>query len=133
MRLARFASLGLALTLAACGGAGHSSQTAPSHPRDRRIAEQEEVQEALAQNISNVYDFVSGRHPDWMASATSNAIGGQTAQRVVYLDHVRQGDVSALRAISLSNVIRIRFYTSSEAQGEFGMNNEGGAIGVFTR
>ena len=133
MRCTHLASLLLACALVSCGGSGHSSQTAPSHARNRRIAEQEEIQEAVAQNVSNVYDFVSGRHPDWLHPALVGAIGQTATPPQVYLDNNRMGDLSQMRGIPLGNVIRIRYFTPSEAEGEFGTNNLGGAIGVYTR
>ena len=135
MRRARFALLGLALTLTACssrgGGTPGDIASSRSAPRNPRVISTEDIQEAMAQNIGNAYDIVAHYHPQWLQPSITS-ITGRATDVSVWQDNMRLGGPTALRQVPLSHVVQIRYLTPSEAQGQLGLNNLGGAIVIVT-
>ena len=129
MPLLRLTLLALALTVSACksggGGGAAASASARPAPRNPNLITGDQIQEAISSGLGNAYDLVARLHPNWMRST-----GRQGVQ--VWLDNQRYGGVTTLRSVSLTSISSIRYMTPSEAQGQLGLNNQGGAIVVTT-
>jgi hypothetical protein len=122
----RLALLALALTVSACksGGASGgdaSSASARSAPRNPDMITGDQIQEAISNGVGNAYDLVTRLHPNWLRSTGSRGVQ-------VWLDNQRYGGVTTLRNVSLTSVTSIRYMRPSEAQAQFGLDNQGGAI-----
>lgn len=132
MRPLRVALLALALTTPACasgggGGGGGDPQSASSRtePRNPNVITGDQIHEAIASGLGNVYDLVARLHPNWMRSTSSQSVQ-------VWLDNQRYGNVASMRNVSLTVITSIRYMGPSEAQGMLGMDNQGGAIVLTT-
>lgn len=125
MRLARYAALALAVAAAACASNQQSGiANTTSAGRDPNVITEVEIREAIAQNVGSVYALVSRLHPQWL-----RATGSQPVQ--AWSEHQRLGNVTTLGQVSLTSVSLIRYLSPSEAQGQLGMDNQGGAIMVL--
>lgn len=117
--------------LAACGpntaGSPGSGQTAPQ--RSSNVVTAEEIQRAGNQDL---YDTLKRLRPAWFRSAPTTGMGGLTDGMVVYIDGQRMGGLAHLRDISPTAVLSVRYYSASEAQMRFGLDNLQGAIDVAT-
>jgi hypothetical protein len=130
MRVARPLHLILASALVACASGASRLGTSPAH--DANVADIAEIRAAQAQGVTTAYDLVTLRHANWMRTTAVNT-RGQMSTASVWLDGQRLGGLSSLRSVLLSTVTQIRYLSPSEAQGQFGLNNLGGAIAVSTR
>ena len=125
----------IAGTLAACGGSNASSTDAvrprPTATRSMNVVTAEEVQR---HGGSSLLDILRSIRPLWFRQKpTTMTQGGIYADAViVYIDGQRVGGLVYLNEIPVSNVIQVRYYTASEAQGRFGLDNLQGAIDVTT-
>ncbi len=128
-RLILAAALLLPLALS-CGRNPNPSAAGPTRYDRSRIGP-EEIADARARNLSNVYELVSALRPQWLRRAGSG-FGGSSAQVVVYLDNLRQGGIEALRSFTLPSVQSVRWLSPSEAGGMFGLNVNSGVIQVLT-
>ena len=129
MRPLRPALLALVLILPACksgsSGADTASASAHTEPRNPNIITGDQIREAIASGLGNAYDLVARLHPNWMRTSSSQGVQ-------VWLDGQRYGGVTTLRSVSLTSVTSIRYMGPSEAQGNLGMDNQGGAIVLTT-
>ncbi len=117
------------LALSCASGAGQPGRMAtPRH--DANIISAEEL---AGVNASNLYDAVRLLRTEWLRrSAPTTLLPGAEYAVAVYLDRVRFGDLESLRQLPVSAAVRVRYYSASEAQSEFGVSNLQGAIQVVT-
>ena len=80
--------------------------------------------------IENAYDAVTRLRPDFLRSRPGT--DGVPKLPVVYVDFARMGGPDALRSISVSAILEIRYFTPTAADLRFGPNNPGGVIVVST-
>ncbi|HWO87522.1 MAG TPA: hypothetical protein VNL98_00070 [Gemmatimonadales bacterium] len=132
--------------LLACGGgsraAAGSGESAPAPQTQRRQARsdpnrltRQDIEEAMAANIQNMWDLVRNRRPAWLRPAVAAGAlgsGGQGTDVAVWVDNTRYGGPMTLQQIPLQIVQSVRYLTPSEAQGRLGLDNRGGAILVET-
>jgi hypothetical protein len=123
------ATLAALVLLPACAGPRAGEGTSPAPVTDRRVVRYPELQEAIAQNMGTVLQFVRSRRSEWLSSP----LAGVRGQVQVWMDEQRLGGPETLRTIPLSAVTELRYLTPSEAQARFGLNNLGGVILVSTR
>jgi len=126
MRLIRLAALATLVAAAACSHPAQQQGIAntTSAPRDPNVITELEIRDAVAQNVGTVYDLVVRLHPQWLRSTSSQMVQA-------WQEHQRLGSVTQLRSVPLTAVSQIRYLSPSEAQGQLGMDNQGGAIMVF--
>ena len=132
MRLSSFA-LTFALVTAACGG-GSAAAVDPSRPRPssgraQNLVTAEDIQRHGGQDL---HEVLRQLRPGWFRQApTQMTRGGIYADPVaIYIDGRRVGGPSNLSDIPVKAVVHARFYSASEAQGRFGLDNLQGAIEV---
>lgn len=117
------------LALSCSSGAGRSGRLAtPRH--DPNVITTEELAGVSA---SNLWDAVRSLRPEWLTRASPTTFRPEAEYAIaVYLDRVRFGDADALRQLPVSAAVRLRHYSPSEAESEFGVSNLQGAIQVIT-
>jgi uncharacterized protein YunC (DUF1805 family) len=132
MNRRRLLALMAAATLAGCGAS--RSDTADSEgsftPRHQNVFTLEDIQNAQQQNIGSVLDMIRRYRSEWLRPILAS---GRTVEPTAYQDMQRLGGTGALRNIPLGAVTLIRYLTPSEAQGQLGIANIGGAIVVSTQ
>ena len=127
----RAAVLLISLPLAwACASAGgRAARTAPRH--DPNVITSEELQGVSA---SNLFDAIRTLRPQWLSNRSPTMIRPQAEGKiVVYMDRVRYGELEMLRQFPLGDVVSVRYYSPSEAEGQFGLGHLQGAIQVIVR
>ena len=125
----------IAGALAACGGSGASSADAsrprPTASRSMNVVTAEEIQR---QGGSSLLDVLRNLRPLWFRE-NPTTIRGRAIYAdavIVYIDGQRVGGLVSLNEIPVRSVIQVRYYSASEAQGRFGLDNLQGAIDVTT-
>ena len=117
--------------LAACGpntsGSPGSGQAAPQ--RSSNVVTAEEIQRLGSVDL---YDALKRLRPSWFRNTPTAVVGVMADGMVVYIDGQRMGGLSHLRDISSTAVLSVRYYSASEAQMRFGLDNLQGAIDVAT-
>ena len=117
--------------LAACGpntaGSPGSGQTAPQ--RASNVVTAEEIQRLGSVDL---FDALKRLRPNWFRHNPTAAAGALAEGMVVYIDGQRMGGLGNLRDISPTAVHSVRYYSASEAQMRFGLDNLQGAIDVAT-
>lgn len=137
----------LALSLAACSSsqsrpgnaAAASGDSAAPEPRrqvnrDRNAITRDEL-EANNVTAGTLYDYILSRHSDWLRAAGGRFTGGAAGARgiSVYVDGQRYGsNPESARGIPITAVYLARRLSASEAAAKYGMDNNAGAIEVFT-
>lgn len=127
----------MACGAAACGGktpagsAADNARPTPALRRDNNVVMGDEI---LRHGGHNLHEVLRALRPAWFRSApTRMTTGAVYADAVsVYIDGRRIGTPANLSEIPVSQVIQVRFYSASEAQGRFGLDNLQGAIDVIT-
>jgi hypothetical protein len=125
---------------AACGGNKGATDTVTPQaaPAARRGARHQAnlvtADEIHAQGGTNLREILQGLRPAWFRVLPTRVTGsGVSADPVtLYLDGRRVGTAANLGDIPVVSVQMVRFYSASEAQGRFGMDNLAGAIEVTT-
>jgi hypothetical protein len=102
---------------------------APHPRRDRNLITAEEMQE---QTGANALELVMTLHPQWLRGHGMDSFHRPTSV-IVYQDGMRMGGAEALRRITRSSIVEIRFMSGIEAAEHFGMDHGSGAILVTTR
>ncbi len=119
-----------ATVAAACaGGAGASTETVTPSV-DRSVLSGEELRTAQGPTL---YDVIRALRPEWLRRNPSILQPGAEGDIVVYMDRARMGGPSTLRQLRPSAVASVRYYSPSEAAGEYGPGHIHGAIAVTTR
>lgn len=122
---------------AACGG-GTSASGAPGQAAPQRasnVLTAEEIQRHGGKDLQEVLKIL---RPAWFRTKPTGMAGGMAGGGVyvdpiiLYLDGRRLGGLGQMRDIPVSVVLSVRYYTASEAQGRFGLDNLQGAIDVVT-
>ena len=125
--------LTIAGTLASCGGRSASSADVPRPTATRSInlVTAEEIQRHGGPNLLEV---LRNLRPTWFRQKPTTMGGREITMDpvVAYLDGRRMGTIGNLQDIPVGAVIQVRYYTASEAQGRFGLDNLQGAIDVTT-
>lgn len=124
----RAAVLLLCAASVACSGGRRAERPSPS--ASRNVILEEELRQAPG---SNLYDIIRTIRPEWLRRNPTVLRAGAEGDIVVYLDRTRMGDPSALRQMRTSDVVLVRYYSPSEAAGEFGPGHLHGAIQALTR
>ncbi|MBA2687421.1 MAG: hypothetical protein H0U64_04900 [Gemmatimonadaceae bacterium] len=129
--------IALVITLSAAFAA--CSSTPAASPATVRTASPDYITsiEVEATPVSNLYDLVNRLRPRWLQAGNQASIGGGGRMQViaVYLDGTRMGDISSLRAMSISGVKTLRFYDAARAATilrDSGKDPLGGAIVITT-
>jgi len=119
--------LAIALLPACKSGSAAGAQSASSHSVSRNpdLILGDEIQQGIASGLATAYDLVARLHPNWF-----NSVGRMQVQ--VWVDGQHYGGVTALRSVLLTSTVSIRSLSPSQAQGELGLDNQGGAIVVVT-
>lgn len=94
--------------------------------------------EVNATPVSNAWDLISRLRPSWFqAQQRMGSISGgtRTQEILVYLDGVRMGSLDALKSISTSGIVSLRYYDATRAATVLrdpGSDPIGGAIVITT-
>jgi hypothetical protein len=83
---------------------------------------------------SSLLDILRSIRPLWFRQKpTTMSVSGIYADAVIiYIDGQRVGGLAYLNEIPVGNVVQVRYYSPSEAQGRFGLDNLQGAVDVTT-
>jgi hypothetical protein len=106
--------LSAALLLGACNPAGVNWTEPRTAGPFNSVLTQEDI---MAVGATNLYDVVLRLRPMWLRGRGMQNFGGQTGMILVYQDHVRMGEVSALRDIPPNYVVSVRFLDAASAAG----------------
>ena len=120
------------LVLGACNPAGVNWTEPRTAGPFNSVISQEEI---MATGATNLYDVVVRLRPMWLRGRGVQNFGGQTGMILVYQDHVRMGEVSALRDMPPNYVVSLRFLDAASAAALPGIGPReivGGAIVVST-
>lgn len=98
-------------------------------------------EQIVQSGLTTAWDVVDRLRPQWLHVRAPRSItgGGPTVSGpgatnvVVYIDGVRAGDLSALKAVIASSVESMKFLDASEATSEHGTGHLFGAIEVRTK
>jgi hypothetical protein len=119
--------------LAACGGgpsaSGVPGQAAPQ--RASNVVTAEEIQRHGGHDLAEILKIL---RPAWFRTSPTRVTTGAVYVDpiVLYLDGRRLGGLGQMRDIPVTAVLSVRYYSASEAQGRFGLDNLQGAIDVVT-
>jgi len=115
------------VTVVACGGgppsAGGASRTGT-------------ITAAHIAGISAIsaYDVVEKLRRGWLVSRGPNSFSDPSpAYPKVYLDDIEAGELYFLRTIGVSDIVEIRFLSTTESSLHYGHGHFGGVIQVITR
>jgi hypothetical protein len=119
------------IAVAAILGCGSSSGTSSQSPAPRRanLLTAEEILAAHA-DVTTAYDALARLRPNWLTSrGPTSFINRGTEFAIVFVDGEQYGTLTSLRNIHASQVADIRYYSSAEAGGRFGVR--AGTSGVI--
>lgn len=133
----------LMLALAACGG---GSGSVPGNAPDGPAADEAQVRsyppnevsrteiDERGANAHTVMQFLRRVRPAWLRSRGSNSFTAAGAMYpVVYIDNIRrQGGLSALFQVPLSEVRRMEFIGPGDATTRWGTGHQSGVILILT-
>lgn len=116
------------LALVACGPSVHSSgQSTPLY------ANQPITRFAISQSrAENAYDAVKLLQPQWFSGYRAHTHDPTRPPLLVYMNHVRLGDIDELRRLPAENINEIQLLSGIEATTRWGSGHEGGVIHVLT-
>ena len=98
---------------------------------DSRVITAEEIAEKTTPQ--NALEIVRSMRPAWLTGRGPTTIMMQETGVSVYVDGTRRGSMDELRLINRDQIEELRYFTATDAQSRFGMDNVGGAIEVKTR
>lgn len=132
---AHIAVLALAAALllpSACTPAGAGWREPRGAAPASSVISREEIASVRA---GNLYDVVQRLRPGWLTTRGIQNFSGSTGKIVVYQDHQRMGELSALRELRPENVVVLRYLDATTAAMLPGIRPReivGGAIVVVT-
>jgi hypothetical protein len=100
--------------------------------KQRDVITREELQ-GSGQRDQDAFSAIRSLRPHFMAPPRGNrTMGGSSASAlVVYLDGMKS-DLQALRTMSASDVVEVKYLEPAKAEEEYGITHSGGAIMVKT-
>jgi hypothetical protein len=98
--------------LAACTPAGANWREPRTAAPLGSVITQEEIQ---AVGATNLYEVVQRLRPGWLTGRGVQNFGGNTGMILVYHDHIRMGEVTALREMAPNYVVSVRYLDGSSA------------------
>lgn len=116
-------SVGAVVVLAACASAPSDGTT-----RDRNVITAEEIS---GHHATDAYQLVQRLRPAWLRTRGRNSIRSESTIRV-YVNGMSFGDLSSLRQISMSDIVRLERLGAAEATQRFGTGHTNGAILIST-
>jgi hypothetical protein len=119
----------LAIFAAVLVGCASTSGTQSSPRRSTNVIAAEEI---AASSAKDAVEAINLLRPQWL-TARGVSSTGINLDLAVYLNNGRLNDVEMLRGVPASNIVEIRYLSSSEATTLFGTGNMGGAILVKTK
>lgn len=123
-----WATVVLALGVAACGSSSSGTQQPAPSEGNRDLITAEEI---AAADVADAFEAVQRLRPRWLRYR-----GGFEADDfvpVVYADRARMGGPEALRSIPAVVIVSIRFRSPTEATTLYGTGHAGGVIEVTRR
>ncbi|MFC1659975.1 hypothetical protein ACFL3S_00735 [Gemmatimonadota bacterium] len=125
----RMAPILLSLLLVLWGCATGGGDGSPRRNRNLITADELEAYQQLS-----AFDAIQQLRPRWlMADRAVNVSGSGHQYPKVVLDGIPQGELDALRMISVPHILEIRFLNSADATTRYGTGYVAGAIEVKTR
>lgn len=123
----------MALVAAACSSAAGGVSPSAS-PAPRRSSNMVTADEILQHGGSNLHDILRALRPAWFRTAPTRMSSGAVYVDAiaVYVDGRRIGTPANLNEVPVGTVGHVSYYSASEAQGRFGLDNLQGAIEVVT-
>jgi hypothetical protein len=114
----------LSASVLGCGAQSFEPTIAPTIVPGADLMNAEQI---AASRTNTAYDAIEKTHPRFLTSQIGLAPG---AQREVYVNGFRIGDVSELKAIPAFDVVEVRFARPGEASR---VNHSGSAILIVTK
>ena len=112
MKIRILLSAAAVLALGACRSSGVNWTEPRTAAPFNSVITQEEI---ASTGATNLYDVVLRLRPGWLRGRGMQNFGGQTGMILVYQDHVRMGEVGALREMAPNYVVSVRFLDASTA------------------
>ncbi|HEX6368419.1 MAG TPA: hypothetical protein VF006_05795 [Longimicrobium sp.] len=112
MKIRILLSAAALLVLGACSPAGVNWTEPRTAGPFNALITQEEI---AATGATNLYDVVLRLRPMWLRGRGMQNFGGQTGMILVYQDHVRMGEIGALRDMAPNYVVSVRFLDAASA------------------
>ncbi len=123
------------VVVAACGGGtGTPASPGSGQAAPQRASNVVTADELLRHSSLDLAEALKRLRPAWFHSSPTRVTGGAVYVDpiIVYIDGRRMGGLGHLRDIPITGVLSVRYYSASEAQGRFGLDNLQGAIDVAT-
>lgn len=132
MRKRYFAFFATVAAVAALGCASGANDTdTGGAPRVHRSSNVITEQEIASTSGTTAYEVVEKLHPEFLQTRGATTTGSDSGLPDVYINSVRQGDITTLRNIAAGNVHEIHFYRGAEAATKYGMQNPTGLNGII--
>lgn len=97
--------------------------------RDRNLLTLEEIQGSTQ---ADAHGIIQSLRPQWLR-VRGPVNFSDDSPIMVYMDGTRMGGPEVLRSIPTDTIEEIRYYSASQAQTRFGLDNVQGAIAIQTR
>ena len=98
--------------LAACTPAGANWREPRGAAPASSVISKEEIASVRA---GDLYEVVQRLRPGWLTGRGVQNFGGNTGMILVYHDHIRMGEVTALREMAPNYVVSVRYLDGSSA------------------
>ena len=128
---------GLVAGLCAClvlatACAPRAANTSPSGSHLRELLRHDEIEQSTQRDM-DLYAAIQSLRPQMLTPAPGVKRASNDADLAVYVDHVRQAGIVALRSIVASRVEEVRYLNPTASQNELGPIASAGAIMVTVR
>jgi hypothetical protein len=101
---------------------------AAAQKRDRDLITREEILSS-AQKDKDLYQAIRSLRPHFLQGARgTTSVTLAMSPPVVYVDGGKQGDPSVLKTILASSVEEVRHLSPSQAESDYGVGHDGGAL-----
>jgi hypothetical protein len=86
-------------------------------------------------DVSTAYDAIERLRPLFLRSRGKTSLSNIRNQQyaTVFINGVRNGDISTLRDFPANTVLEVRYYTVAEGAAIFGLQTVGGVINVILK
>ena len=123
-------SIKLSILIIACLAVSACAGNKPQGSRvDHNVITAEQLQE---NRFATVYDAVASLRSNWLQTRGTDSFM-KPGQVLVYFDNTRMGGVEALRSISTSGIMFVRYYDGIAATNRWGVDHGNGVIYVSSQ